>query len=352
MESGATKPVHALLEKLPYGDIVSWTNIIIGYFREGEVGAAVSLFYSMHHLDVTLCNVMICGLGENELEEEGVKLFMRMKELGLSPDKATFTSILTICTELPALCLGEQVCVHVVKTGLNHTIEVCNAMITMYARCGNMTSALLSFSSMPTHNVISWNSIISGFSHHGLGPQALEMFKQMRSSNVKPNMLTFIAVLSACSHAGLVEKGKHYFNYMKDECFLQPTGGHYTCIVDLLGRFGLIDEAMSFIDRMRADGLEVPVSVWGAILGACRVHRNVEVGAVAAENVLAIEPNRSGTYLILAELYASVGRLNEAERVLTRMKNNGVKKQPGCSWIEMNNGGCAFLSVDKSHLEF
>ncbi|CAI0555074.1 unnamed protein product [Linum tenue] len=109
---------------------------------------------------------------------------------------------------------------------------------------------------------------------------------------------------------------------------------------------------MSFIDRMRADGLEVPVSVWGAILGACRVHRNVEVGAVAAENVLAIEPNRSGTYLILAELYASVERLNEAERVLTRMKNSGVKKQPGCSWIEMNNGGCAFLSGDKSHLEF
>ncbi|CAI0428275.1 unnamed protein product [Linum tenue] len=139
---------------------------------------------------------------------------------------------------------------------------------------------------------------------------------------------------------------------MKDECFLQPTAGHYTCIVDLFGRFGLIDEAMSFIDQMRADGLEVPVSVWGAILGACRVHRNVEVGAVAAENVLAIEPNRSGTYMILAEIYASVGRLNEVERVLTQMKKNGVKKQPGCSWIEMNDGGSVFLSGDKSHLEF
>ncbi|CAL1379897.1 unnamed protein product [Linum trigynum] len=352
MENGAPKPVHALLEKLPYGDIVSWTNIIVGYFRAGEVGAAVSLFYSMRSLDVTLCNVMICGLGENDLKEEGVKLFMMMKESELSPDKATFTSILTICSELPALCLGEQVCAQSIKTALNHTIEVCNAMITMYARCGNMTSALRCFSSMPTHNVISWNSIISGFSHHGLGPQALEMFEEMRFSDVKPNELTFIAVLSACSHAGLVEKGKYYFDYMKDECFLQPTAGHYTCIVDLFGRFGLIDEAMSFIDQMRADGLEVPVSVWGAILGACRVHRNVEVGAVAAENVLAIEPNRSGTYMILAEIYASVGRLNEVERVLTRMKKNGVKKQPGCSWIEMNDGGSVFLSGDKSHLEF
>ncbi|CAI0428281.1 unnamed protein product [Linum tenue] len=356
VQSGDLFGARKVFDKMDSRDVVTWNSIIAGYVHKGMIDEAMQLFHEMplgmRGRDTVSWIVMVSGLAKEGRLEEGVKLFMMMKESELSPDKATFTSILTICSELPALCLGEQVCAQSIKTALNHTIEVCNAMITMYARCGNMTSALRCFSSMPTHNVISWNSIISGFSHHGLGPQALEMFEEMRFSDVKPNELTFIAVLSACSHAGLVEKGKYYFDYMKDECFLQPTAGHYTCIVDLFGRFGLIDEAMSFIDQMRADGLEVPVSVWGAILGACRVHRNVEVGAVAAENVLAIEPNRSGTYMILAEIYASVGRLNEVERVLTQMKKNGVKKQPGCSWIEMNDGGSVFLSGDKSHLEF
>ncbi|CAN1356504.1 Pentatricopeptide repeat-containing protein At4g02750 [Linum perenne] len=272
VENGSARTAHVLLEKLPYGDIVSWTNVIVGYFRSGEVGCAVKVFHSMPSLDVTLWNVMICGLGENGHGEEGIRLFLRMKQLGVSPDKSTFTSVLTICSNLPALYLGKQVCGHVIKTGFSQTIE------------------------------------------------ALEMFEEMRSSNVKPNRLTFIGVMTACSHAGLVEQG----------------------------RFGLIEEATSFIDEMR----EVPVSVWGALLGACRVHRNFEVGVIAAENVLAMEPDRSGTYLILAEMYASIGRRNDAERVLDRMKNSGVKKQPGCSWIEMNDCGHVFLSGDKSHLEF
>ncbi|CAN1847821.1 Pentatricopeptide repeat-containing protein At4g02750 [Linum perenne] len=348
VENGSARTAHVLLEKLPYGDIVSWTNVIVGYFRSGELGCAIKVFHSMPSLDVTLWNVMICGLGENGHGEEGIRLFLRMKQLGVSPDKSTFTSVLTICSNLPALYLGKQVCGHVIKTGFSQTIEVCNAMITMYARCGYMSSAMSVFSSMPNYNVISWNSIICGFAHHGYGVKALEMFEEMRSSDVKPNRLTFIGVMTACSHAGLVEQGRYYFDYMKNKCSLQPTGEHYTCIVDLLGRFGLIEEATSFIDEMR----EVPVSVWGALLGACRVHRNFEVGVIAAENVLAMEPDRSGTYLILAEMYASIGRRNDAERVLDRMKNSGVKKQPGCSWIEMNDCGHVFLSGDKSHLEF
>ncbi|CAN1356508.1 Pentatricopeptide repeat-containing protein At2g13600 [Linum perenne] len=179
------------------------------------------------------------------------------------------------------------------------------------------------FDEMPSRNVVTWNTMINGYFKNGKPDKAFGLL-------------------------GLVEQGRYYFDYMKNKCSLQPTGEHYTCIVDLLGRFGLIEEATSFIDEMR----EVPVSVWGALLGACRVHRNFEVGVIAAENVLAMEPDRSGTYLILAEMYASIGRRNDAERVLDRMKNSGVKKQPGCSWIEMNDCGHVFLSGDKSHLEF
>ncbi|KAF2285551.1 hypothetical protein GH714_005428 [Hevea brasiliensis] len=351
-KNGHVKAVHGFLEKLPYGDIVSWTNILVGYFEVGEVSGAIKLFKLMRTPDTTVWNVMICGLGENGNGEEGLKIFVRMKELGSSPDKATLTSVLTICSDLPASLLGEQIHAEAIKTGFDHVTEVSNAMVTMYARCGHMHSALLEFSSMPSHNIISWNSIICGFSHHGFGEQAIKIFEQMRLADVEPNHITFVGVLSACSHSGLVDQGRYYFDYMKNNCGLQPTNEHYTCLIDLLGRYGLIDEAMTFVNQMRADGIEVPASVWGALLGACRIHKNIRIGEIAGKSLLEIEPNRSGIYLILAEMYLNVGRREDAEYILNQMKEKGVKKQPGCSWIEVNNNGHVFLSGDSSHQDF
>lgn len=350
--NGLIREAHAFLEKYPYSDVVSWTNILVGYFEVGEVESAINLFELISIRDATTYNVIIFGLGENDHGEEGVKHFMRMKESGPSPDEATFTSILTICSDLPSLHLGRQTHAQVVKTGFDNFVAVSNAMVTMYARCGNVDSALLEFSSMPTHDVISWNSIICGFAHHGNGRKALEMFEQMRSKEVKPNHITFVGVLSACSHAGMVDRGKYFFDIMRYKYFLQPASEHYTCLVDLLGRFGLIDEAINILDQIRADGIEVPASVWGALLGACRIHKNIEVGEIAGERILDAEPYNSGVYLILAEMYMSCGRRTDAERIWTRMKETGVKKQPGCSWVDLNNSNHVFLSGDSSHREF
>ncbi|KAJ7979787.1 Pentatricopeptide repeat-containing protein [Quillaja saponaria] len=346
------KEAHAFLEKFPYSDVVSWTNVIVGYFEIGEVATAVKLFALMSTTDTTLWNATIFGLGENDHGEEGLRLYMRMKESGPAPDKATFTSVLTICSNLPSLQFGKQTHAHVVKSGFNCSIAVCNAMTTMYARCGNMQSALLEFSSMSSHDVISWNSIICGFAHHGNGIRALEMFEGMILTDVRPNSITFVGVLSACSHAGLVDQGKYYFDFMKSKCCIQPASEHYTCVVDLLGRYGLIDEAMHFLDRMTADGVEVPASVWGALLGACRNYKNIEIGKIAGERILDLEPYNSGVYLILAEMYVDCGKKQDAERMWARMKEKGVKKQPGCSWIEIKNCGHIFLSGDSSHPEF
>ncbi|XP_055960736.1 pentatricopeptide repeat-containing protein At4g02750-like isoform X2 [Mercurialis annua] len=348
---GHVKAAHLLLEKLPYHDVVSWTNVLVGYFEIGEVSNAIRLFELIPDTDTTVWNVAICGLGENDHGEQGLRYFVRMKDIGPLPDKATITSVLTICSDLPAPNLGEQIHAEVIKIGLDNITAVSNAMVTMYARCGNMPSALLEFSTMPSPNIISWNSIICGFAHHGFGKQAIEMFEQMRLADVKPNHITFMGVLSACGHAGLVDQGRYYFDYMRNNCRLQPTDGHYTCLIDLLGRFGLIDEAMTFLHQMRADGIEVPASVWGALLGACRIHKNIAVGEIAGEKLLEIEPSRSGIYLILAEMYSSIGRREDAKRISNRMKDNGVKKQPGCSWIEVNNSGHVFLSGDNSHRE-
>ncbi|KAL6185191.1 hypothetical protein ACLB2K_041325 [Fragaria x ananassa] len=328
MRNELTREAHALLEKMPYRCVISWTNLIVGYFGIGEVCDAIKLFESMPTRDTTAWNATIFGLSENDRGEEGLRLFMRMKESGPSPDKATFTSVLTICSDLPTLHLGRQTHAHIVKGGFGDIVSVSNAMVTMYARCGSMDSALLEFSFMPIRDVISWNSIVCGYAHHGNGEVALEMFERMRSTDVDPNAITFVNVLSACSHAGLVDQ------------------------VDLFGRFGLIDEAMSFLDQMKSDGFEIRASVWGALLGACRLHKNIEVGEIAGERVLEIEPGNSGIYLILAEMYSSYGRREDAGRIKARMKEKGVKKQPGCSWIEVNNIGHVFLSGDKSHPKF
>ncbi|CAL5337361.1 pentatricopeptide repeat-containing protein At4g02750-like [Camellia sinensis] len=352
IKNGLVKEAHAVLEKHPFGDVVSTTNMIIGYFHIGEVQTAIELFQLMPIWDTTVWNATIFGLGEKDHGEDGLKLFMRMKKLSFPMDEATFTSVLTICSSLPTLNLGKQTHAQIIKMSFNSFNAVCNAMVTMYARCGNMNSALMEFSSMPSHDVISWNSIICGFAHHGHGEEALKMFNQMRLTDIKPNQITFIGVLSACSHSGLVEQGKYYFNFMKYKSFLQPMTEHYTCIVDLLGRYGHIDEAVKFLDQMRDDGIEVSASVWGALLGACRIHNNIEVGEIAGKRVMELEPFNSGVYMILAEMYLDSGRKKDAEKIWVRMKEMGVKKQPGCSWIEVNNNGYVFLSGDSSHPEF
>uniref|UniRef100_A0A7N2R6D5 Pentatricopeptide repeat-containing protein n=1 Tax=Quercus lobata TaxID=97700 RepID=A0A7N2R6D5_QUELO len=352
VRNGLIKQVHAIMEKFPYSDVVTWTNLIVGYFGLGEVGGAIQIFELMPARDATVWNATVFGLGENDQGEEGLKLFIRMKESGPSADKATFTSVLTLCSDLPTLQFGKQTHAGVIKSGFNSFISVSNAMITMYARCGSMHSALLEFSSMSSHDIISWNSIICGYAHHGNGEKALEMFERMRLTDTMPNHITFVGVLSACSHAGLVDQGRYYFDFMKSKCCLQPKIEHYTCIVDLLGRFGLIDEAMNFLDQMRADGVEVPASVWGALLGACRIYKNIEVGKIAGGRVLEVDPCNSGVYLILAELFLSGGKRGEAEKIWAQMKENGVKKQPGCSWIEVNRSAHIFLSGDSSHPEF
>ncbi|KAK9146233.1 hypothetical protein Sjap_006136 [Stephania japonica] len=317
-----------------------------------EVGVAVKLFELMPARDETAWNATIFGLSENDHGEDGLKLFMRMKESGPFPDEATFTSVLTICSSLPSLEFGKEAHGQIVKTGLENVIAVSNAIISMYARCGNMESAFSVFSAMPRHDVISWNSLICGFAQHGNAVEALRMFRKMRLTGIGINQITFVGILSACSHAGLIKEGRHYFDFMRYKCFIRPTCEHYTCMVDLFGRFGFIEEAMSFINQMREDDVKPSTSVYGALLGACRIYKNIQVGEMAAENILKIEPFNTGVYMILVEMYLNCGRREDSERILVQMKEAGAKKQPGCSWIEVKNSVHAFLAGDTTHPEY
>ncbi|XP_071713614.1 pentatricopeptide repeat-containing protein At2g03880, mitochondrial-like [Rutidosis leptorrhynchoides] len=350
--NGLIRECHAIIEKSPFRDIVSQTNLIIGYFSIGEVVNAVKLFDLMPTYDTTVFNVMIFGLGENDHSEDGMKLFIRMKKGNLPLDESTYTSVQTICSNLASLDLGKQTHALVIKSGINCFIPVSNAMLTMYARCGGLDFALLEFFSMSNHDIISWNSIICGLAYHGHGEKALEMFKRMTLTKVKPNHITFVGVLSACSHTGLVEEGKYYFNIMQYEHLIKPTSEHCTCIIDLFSRFGLIHEAVGILKNMIADGTEVSASVWGALLGACRLHKEYEVGKLVGERMLELEPSNTGAYMILKDMYLQSGNKKEAANVLVRMKEKAVKKQPGCSWTEVNNGGHVFVAGESSHPRF
>ncbi|GAB2266690.1 hypothetical protein Dimus_001684 [Dionaea muscipula] len=339
IRNGLIQEAHAYSVKNPLTDVVSSTNFIVGYCQTGDVEAAVRVFELMPIRDTAAWNATIFGLGENNHGEEGLKLFIQMRESGQYPDVATFTSILKLSSYLSSLYFGKQAHGLAIRMGLVKFTPISNALVTMYARCGDMGLAMLEFTSMPTHDIISWNSIICGFSHQGSAENALEMFNKMTLTDVQPNQITFVGVLSAVSYAGLVDEGKWYFHLMRYKYLIQPTTVHYTCVVDLLGRHGLIGEAVAFLDLMKDDGIDIPVSVWGALLGACRMHNNTKLGEIAGKRVLEEEPHNSGVYLILAEMYANQGRTKDAERILIQMKERRVKKQPGCSWIELKQCG-------------
>lgn len=185
---------------------------------------------------------------------------------------------------------------------------------------------------MPDRNVISWTAIIDGHGKHGRAMDAIHVFEQMKHSGTMPNLITFISVLSACSHAGLVDQGWHYFNTMTQIYSLIPAQEHYACMVDLLGRAGQLDEAQNFINKMP---IEPGADVWGALLGACRVHDNIELGKLAAEQLFKLNAKRAGAYVVLSNIYAAAGRWDDASKVRKVMKERGINKEPGCSWIEV-----------------
>jgi pentatricopeptide repeat protein len=197
-------------------------------------------------------------------------------------------------------------------------------------------------------DVVSWNSMISGYALHRYGKEALKVFDQMQLANVKPNDTTFVGVLSACSHTGLVDKGLQYFDSMRQEYSITPTEDHYGCVIGLLGRAGCLDEAEEIINNMP---FEPPLSVLGALLGACRIHKKTELGKHVAECIFKMEPKTTAPYIALSNIYAAAGRWNDVIDVRKCMKDKAIKKNPGCSWVEVKNRVYTFLTGDKSHPE-
>ncbi|PIN20517.1 hypothetical protein CDL12_06803 [Handroanthus impetiginosus] len=323
-------------------------SLISMYVKSDRMEYARKAFEFLFEKNLVSYNALVNGYTRNLDSEGAFELFNQIENSNVVADAFTFASLLSGAASVGAIGKGEQIHACLLKSGFESNLSVCNALISMYTRCGNIEAGFQIFNEMKDRNVISWTSIITGFAKHGFAERAVDLFKQMLEFGVKPNEVTYIAVLSACSHAGLIEEGWRHFDSMYKEHRIRPRMEHFACMVDVFGRSGLLHKAIEFIDSLpfTADAL-----VWRTLLGACRVHGNIELGKYAAEMILQQDPNDPAAHVLLSNLYASTGQFENAAEIRKRMKEMNVVKEAGCSWIEVANKVHKFYVGDTKHPE-
>lgn len=327
-------------------DVFVRSSLIDIYSKWGELQNALRIFNEMLPSDLVVWNSIIGGFAQNSDGDEALILFKSMKRVGFVANQVTLTSVLRACTSLALLELGRQVHVHVVK--FNQDLILNNALLDMYCKCGSLDDANNAFIHMVEKDVISWSTMIIGLAQNGFSREALELFEAMKTTGTKPNYITILGVLFACSHAGLVADGMYYFESMKKLFGIDPGREHLGCMVDLLGRAGKLDEAVKLIQEMESKPDTV---TWRSLLGACRVHKNMYLAEYAAKQILDLEPDDVGAYILLSNIYANSQKWDDVAEVRKVMKLKGVRKEPGCSWIEVNKKIHAFILQDNSHPE-
>ncbi|XP_058105955.1 pentatricopeptide repeat-containing protein At4g14820 [Magnolia sinica] len=344
---GSMDQANRLFDKISPKSLVTSTAMVSGYSKLGKLKAARAIFDQMHEKDLVAWSAMIAGYAESDHPNEALKLFKEMQVSGIRPDQVTMLSVISACAHLGALEQAKWIHIFIDKNGFSDILSVSNALIDMYAKCGSLDGACHVFDNMSRRNVISWTSMITALAMHGNGESALGRFEQMkRVEGVEPNGVTFVGVLYACSHAKLVDKGRQIFASMTKEYNITPKQEHYGCMVDLLGRANLLNEAVKLIETMP---FEPNVVVWGSLLGACRVYGNIELGELAARRLLEIDPNHDGAYVLLSNIYAKANRWGDVGEVRKLMKNKGITKERGCSWIELNGEIHEFAMGDQTH---
>lgn len=312
----------------------------------GEWNLHANFFDKIPEKNVVPWNTMISGYIQYGFAEEGLRLFSQMQQGGMKQDSYTYSSVLSACANLAALGYGKHIHSHIIKNGFESHMSVNNALVTMYSKCGTIDNAYQIFNKMADRNKITFNAMIIGYAQHGCGKEVLQLLEQMLEAGINPDHITFIGVLSACSHAGLVDEGFLYFDAMSQYHGITPTMDHYACMIDLLGRAGQFNKAEDFMNCMP---FEPDAKVWGALLGACSMHGNIALGKRAAEYLIQFEPQNDATYILLSNIYASAGMWDDVAMVRKTMEDTGLKKKVAYSWIEIKNRVHTFMVKDKSH---
>lgn len=330
-------------------NVAVWNTMVAGYAKVGDLNNARALFELMTEKNVISWTTLIAGYAQMDQPNEAITLFRRMQVENVKPDEIAMLAALSACAQLGAVELGEWIHNYIEQYGLNTIVPLNNALIDMYAKSGKIGKALQVFENMKNKSVITWTTMIAGLALHGLGREALDMFSRMERARVKPNEITFIAILSACCHVGLVELGHRYFNIMKSRYGIEPKIEQYGCMIDLLGRAGYLQEAEKLLRRMP---FEANAAIWGSLLAASNIYGDVELGECALQHLIKLEPHNSGNYAILCNIYAILGRWNESGKIRKVMRDMGVKKMPGCSYIEVSKRVHEFVAGDTSHPDF
>ncbi|XP_072970426.1 putative pentatricopeptide repeat-containing protein At5g37570 [Typha angustifolia] len=320
-----------LFAEMPNRDEVSFTTLIDGFVKAGDMVSARSLFKELVERDLFIWSVMISGYVQNGRPGEALRMFFELYEQGIQPDEYIVVGLMSASSQLGSLEMAKWVDSYVAQS----LIDVKNArilagLIDMNAKCGNIERAAILFESMPDKDVISYCSMMQGYCLHGLGAKAVDLFSRMLQDGLSPDNVAFTVVLTACSHAGLVEEGKKYFDLMRNEYLIVPSADHYACMVDLLGRSGRLNEAYELVKLMP---VEPHAGAWGALLGACRLYCDIDLGNVVANKLFQIEPQNAGNYVSLSNIYAVANRWAAVSELRTMMRESGVRKIPGCTRI-------------------
>ncbi|XWS23038.1 hypothetical protein CRYUN_Cryun29cG0087300 [Craigia yunnanensis] len=331
------KQVHAFVIRTNHKE-----NIFVGsalvdmYCKCKSITSAEAVFKRMTHKNV---------VSWNGYSEEAIRIFCDMQRNGISPDYYTLGSVISSCVNLASLEEGVQFHGQAIVSGLLSFTTVSNALVTLYGKCGNLEDANLLFNEMNFRDEVAWTALVSGYSQFGKANETIDLFQRMLAHGLKPDAVTFVGVLSACSRAGLVEKGYQYFASMVKKHGIMPVVDHYTCMIDLLSRAGRLEEARCFINKMPFP----PDAIgWSTLLSSCRLHGNLEIGKWAAASLQEVEPHNPAGYILLSSIYAAKGKWDNVAELRRGMRNKGVRKEPGCSWIKYKGKVHIFSADDQT----
>ncbi|KAI3454198.1 hypothetical protein Pfo_010861 [Paulownia fortunei] len=347
------KMVHGSVLKLGFCGDTHVLNAMIHMYCSCENGIEFGekLFDEMSKINSVSWSTMMGGFVRWGMSSEAVRLFRRMQIVGVRPDEITMVKVLSACADLGALELGRWVESYIEKEKFEMRAELCNALIDMFAKCGDVDKALRLFRTMSERKrtVVSWTSVIFGMALHGRGLEADSLFEEMRGAGVVPDDVAFIGLLSACSHSGLVEEGKQYFVSMVNDYGIAPRIEHYGCMVDLLSRAGLVKEAMEFIDKMPVAPNPV---IWRTLIAACHAQGQLNLGERITKDLIMSEPMQESNYVLLSSIYAKKLDWEKKTTVREAMGKKGIRKVPGSTMIELGDGIYEFVAGDKSHSEY
>ncbi|KAK4355843.1 hypothetical protein RND71_024814 [Anisodus tanguticus] len=347
-KAGELERARDYFEQMPCRNVVSWTMMIDGYVKSGNLHEARSLFDQMPEKNLITWSTMIGGYAKNGKPSAALELFKIFRKQSLELDETFILSVISACSQLGIVDAAESVMSENGVSRYFSDTRVVNSLIDLYAKCGNIQKASQVFEIADKKDLCCYSTMIAAFANHGVVEKAVYLFEDMQRGNIEPDEVTFLGVLSACNHGGLVNEGRRYFKQMTEEFKIQPMEKHYACMVDILGRGGFLEEAHEMILSMH---VEPTSAVWGAMLAACSVHRNVQMAEIAASELFKIEPENSGNYILLSNIYAAAGRWHDVARVRAMIREHNVRKNRGSSWIELGSAVHEFVMGDVSHMD-